>query len=92
MAFSSAEGRGHTGHQEVNGFQQNPRRLAGRSLVPARSTFTPLLTTESEDLGFSRPSSEAALILDHAEGVEPDNVTGRFYRSDPAIARKARNE
>jgi hypothetical protein len=40
------------------------------------------------DLGFSRPSSEAALILDHAERVEPDNVTARFYRSDPAIARK----
>jgi hypothetical protein len=28
------------------------------------------------------------LILDHAEGVEPDDVTGNYYAFDPAVARK----
>lgn len=46
----------------------------------AFSTYGP------RDMGFGR--SEAKLILDHAEGVEPDDVTGTFYSSDPAIARK----
>jgi hypothetical protein len=38
------------------------------------------------DMGFAR--SEAKLILDHSEGLEPNDVTGRFYSSDPAIGRK----
>lgn len=38
------------------------------------------------DMGFGR--SEAKLILDHSEGLEPNDVTGRFYSSDPAIGRK----
>lgn len=38
------------------------------------------------DLGFSK--SEAKLILDHLEGTESDDVTGRFYSTNPAIARK----
>ena len=38
------------------------------------------------DLSFAR--SEARLILDHSEGLEPDDVTGQFYCNDPAIARK----
>jgi hypothetical protein len=46
----------------------------------AFSTYGP------RDLGFGR--GEAKLILDHAEGVEPDDVTGKFYAFDPAIARK----
>jgi hypothetical protein len=45
------------------------------------------LTTYGErDLGFAK--SESKLILDHMEGVEPDDVTGRFYSSDSGIARK----
>ena len=32
--------------------------------------------------------SEAKIILDHFEGIEPDDVTGRFYSADPAINRK----
>jgi hypothetical protein len=39
------------------------------------------------DLDFSRTTSESKIILGHTEGVEPNNVTGRFYRSDPVIAR-----
>ena len=38
------------------------------------------------DLGFSK--SEAKLILDHLEGTESDDVTGQFYSTNPAIARK----
>jgi hypothetical protein len=38
------------------------------------------------DMGFAR--SEAKIILDHFEGIEPDDVTGRFYPADPAISRK----
>jgi hypothetical protein len=37
-------------------------------------------------MGF--PRSEAKIILDHFEGIEPDDVTGRFYSADPAINRK----
>ena len=36
--------------------------------------------------GFAR--SEAKIILDHFEEIEPDDVTGRFYSADPAINRK----
>jgi hypothetical protein len=43
-------------------------------------------TYGKRDLGF-RPG-EAALILDHFEGVEPNDVTGQFYSSDPQIGRK----
>jgi len=46
----------------------------------AFSTYGP------RDMGFAR--SEAKIILDHFEGIEPDDVTGRFYSADPAIGRK----
>jgi glutathione S-transferase len=46
----------------------------------AFSTYGP------RDLGFAR--SEAKIILDHIEGIEPDDVTGRFYSADPAVGRK----
>ena len=46
----------------------------------AFSTYGP------RDMGFAR--SEAKIILDHFEGIEPDDVTGRFYSGDPAIGRK----
>jgi hypothetical protein len=38
------------------------------------------------DLGFG--ASEAELIIDHLEGVDPKDVTGSFYNLDPAIKRK----
>jgi hypothetical protein len=38
------------------------------------------------DVGFA--PSEARLILDHMEGVEPTDVTGLFYSSAPKIGRK----
>ncbi|MDB6165998.1 MAG: hypothetical protein JWQ83_1138 [Lacunisphaera sp.] len=43
-------------------------------------------TYGERDLGFAK--SEAKLILDHAEGTQPDDVTGAFYSSDPAVRRK----
>ncbi|MGM4906830.1 hypothetical protein AB8B21_02800 [Tardiphaga sp. 866_E4_N2_1] len=43
-------------------------------------------TYGERDLGFAK--SEAKLILDHMEGAEPNDVTGAFYSSDIAIARK----
>jgi glutathione S-transferase len=45
-----------------------------------------LATYGERDLGF-RPG-EGGIILDHLEGVEPNDVTGQFYSSDPQIARK----
>lgn len=45
-----------------------------------------LATYGERDLGFAK--SEAKLILDHSEGTQPDDVTGAFYSSDPAVARK----
>jgi hypothetical protein len=38
--------------------------------------------------GMDFARSEAKIILDHFEGIEPDDVTGRFYSADPAINRK----
>ena len=46
----------------------------------AFSTYGP------RDMGFAR--SEVKIILDHFEGVEPSDVTGRFYSADPAIGPK----
>lgn len=43
-------------------------------------------TYGERDLGFAK--SEAKLILDHMEGTEMKDVTGAFYSSDPAVARK----
>ncbi|SNT31747.1 hypothetical protein SAMN05216374_3124 [Tardiphaga sp. OK246] len=45
-----------------------------------------LATYGERDLGFAK--SEAKIILDHMEGTETTDVTGAFYSSDPAIARK----
>jgi hypothetical protein len=38
--------------------------------------------------GMDFARSEAKIILDHFAGIEPDDVTGRFYSADPAINRK----
>jgi hypothetical protein len=75
------------GHQEINGFNKILDSLPGVNWSPhgVRYAFTDY---GERDLGFSRATSESKIILDHTEGVEPNNVTGRFYRSDPAIARK----
>ena len=43
-------------------------------------------TYGERDLGFK--PGEGAIILDHMEGVEPTDVTGQFYSSDPQIGRK----
>jgi len=37
-------------------------------------------------VGFAR--SEAKIILNHFERIEPNDVTGRFYSSDSAVGRK----
>jgi hypothetical protein len=38
--------------------------------------------------GMDFARGEAKIILDHFEGIDPDDVTGRFYSADPAINRK----
>ena len=38
------------------------------------------------DLGFG--PSEAELVIDHLEGVDPKDVTGSFYNLDASIRRK----
>ena len=84
--FPALKGDGE-GHQEINGFNKILDSLPGVNWSPhgVRYAFTDY---GERDLGFSRATSESKIILDHTEGVEPNNVTGRFYRSDPAIARK----
>jgi hypothetical protein len=84
--FPALKGNGE-GHQEINGFNKILDSLPGVNWSPhgGRYAFTDY---GERDLGFSRATSESKIILDHTEGVEPNNVTGRFYRSDPAIARK----
>jgi hypothetical protein len=44
--------------------------------------------TKSALASHSSHRSEAKIILDHFEGVEPNDVTGRFYSADLAIGRK----
>jgi len=84
--FPALKGDGK-GHQEINGFNKVLDSLPGVNWSPhgVRYGFTDY---GERDLGFSRATSESKIILDHTEGVEPNDVTGRFYRSDPAIARK----
>jgi hypothetical protein len=59
--------------------------MPGVSFSPhgARYAFA---TYGERDLGFK--PGEGGIILDHLEGVEPNDVTGQFYSSDPQIARK----
>ena len=73
------------GHADVGLLNGYLGILPGVSFSPhcVRYAFS---TYGERDLGFRK--SEAKVILDHMEGTEPDDVTGKFYSSDPAIRRK----
>jgi integrase len=72
-------------HAEAGLFNDYLQAMPGVGFSPhgARYAFA---TYGERDLGFK--PGEGKLILDHMEGVEPNDVTGQFYSSDPAIARK----
>jgi hypothetical protein len=73
------------GHADVGLLNNYLSVLPGVDFSPqfVRYAFS---TYGERDLGFRK--SEAKVILDHMEGTEPDDVTGKFYSSDPAIGRK----
>lgn len=72
-------------HADVGLLNDYLSAMPGISFSPhdVRYAFS---TYGERDLGFRK--SEAKLILDHMEGTEPDDVTGKFYSSDPSICRK----
>lgn len=72
-------------HAEAGLFNDYLSAMPGVSFSPhgARYAFA---TYGERDLGFK--PGEGGIILDHLEGVEPNDVTGQFYSSDPQIARK----
>lgn len=77
--------RADRGHAESGLFNDWLAAIPGVSFSPhgARYAFA---TYGERDLGFAQ--GEGKLILDHLEGVEPTDVTGQFYSSDPQISRK----
>jgi len=72
-------------HAEAGLFNDYFSAMPGVSFSPHAIRYA-MATYGERDLGF-RPG-EAAVILDHMEGVEPSDVTGSFYSSNPQIARK----
>ena len=74
-----------TGHADVGLLNDYLSAMPAVNFSPqfVRYAFS---TYGERDLGFRK--SEAKVILDHMEGTEPDDVTGKFYSSDPAIRRK----
>lgn len=72
-------------HAEAGLFNDYLDAMPAVSFSPhgARYAFA---TYGERDLGFK--AGEAGIILDHMEGVEPTDVTGQFYSSDPQIGRK----
>jgi integrase len=72
-------------HAEAGLFNDYLQAMPNISFSPhgARYAFA---TYGERDLSFK--PGEGKLILDHMEGVEPSDVTGQFYSSDPGIARK----
>lgn len=92
--FEGAEGwlfpRGKTGrsnrpHAESGLFNDYLTAMPGVGFSPHGVRYA-FATYGERDLGFK--PGEGRLILDHLEGTEPNDVTGQFYSSDPAIARK----
>jgi integrase len=77
--------RADRGHAESGLFNDWLAAIPGVEFSPhgARYAFA---TYGERDLGFAQ--GEGKLILDHLEGVEPTDVTGSFYSSDPQIGRK----
>lgn len=72
-------------HAESGLFNDYLDAMPGVSWSPHGVRYA-FATYGERDLGFK--PGEASLILDHMEGLEPENVTSQFYSSDPGIARK----
>jgi integrase len=72
-------------HAESSLFNDYLQAMPGVDFSPHSVRYA-FATYGERDLGF-RPG-EAKVILDHLEGVEPTDVTGSFYSSDPQIGRK----
>jgi hypothetical protein len=72
-------------HAEASLFNDYLQAMPGIDFSPHAVRYA-FATYGERDLAF-RPG-EAKIILDHMEGVEPTDVTGSFYSSDPQIARK----
>ncbi|MGY4177636.1 hypothetical protein ACVIHH_002927 [Bradyrhizobium sp. USDA 4518] len=77
--------KSNRGHAEAGLFNDYFSCMPGVSFSPHAARYA-LATYGERDLGFRR--GEASLILDHLEGIEPNDVTGQFYSSDPQIGRK----
>ncbi|MGY3494209.1 hypothetical protein [Bradyrhizobium sp. USDA 4502] len=73
------------GHAEAGLFNDYFSIMPGVSMSPHTVRYA-LATYGERDLGFAK--GEAAVILDHLEGVDPKDVTAHFYSSDPAVRRK----
>jgi hypothetical protein len=82
---AAANTRADRPHAEAGLFNDYLQAMPGIDFSPhgARYAFA---TYGERDLGFK--PGEGKLILDHMEGVEPNDVTGQFYSSDPGVARK----
>jgi integrase len=72
-------------HAEAGLFNDYLESMPGIDFSPHGPRYA-FATYGERDLGFKQ--GEGKLILDHMEGVEPTDVTGQFYSSDPGIARK----
>lgn len=72
-------------HAEAGLFNDYLDAMPGVSWSPHGVRYA-FATYGEKDLGF-RPG-EASLILDHWEGLDPENMTSAIYSSDPGIARK----
>jgi hypothetical protein len=72
-------------HAEAGLFNDWLQAMPGIDFSPHHVRYA-FATYGERDLGFRR--GEGGIILDHLEGVEPTDVTGSFYSSDPGIARK----
>lgn len=72
-------------HAEAGLFNDYLGAMPGVSFSPHGTRYA-FATYGERDLAFK--PGEGGIILDHLEGVEPNDVTGQFYSSDPQIARK----
>jgi integrase len=73
------------GHAEAGLFNDYFAIMPGVNFSPHDVRYA-FATYGERDLRFK--PREAALILDHLEGIEPNDVTGQYYSSDPQIGRK----
>lgn len=72
-------------HAEAGLFNDYLGAMPGVGFSPHGVRYA-FATYGERDLCFK--PGEGGIILDHIEGVEPTDVTGQFYSSDPQIARK----